>query len=273
MKVSFLLIISLFSTMTVMAQEEYESLTDGDLCWRFRSIYLNSISYYETRLAEHEKDTIIDGIVFREYYGRSSTNPSEMTFGPWIINENRDKRLIGQNGGKVYAYNTMFPINRGDLNDTSKGLSIPPNPVLLMDFTVEQGDIVKMEEDEPTELIVTAVSDTIFESDIRQKRRKVIYLQSVRLPSRHDVWIEGIGSMVNGIGINWVLSGGGISQLIKCTSNGDVLYQCSEDVLPIRDVLNNEEQSPCYYDLQGRRLAFPPRRGLYISNGKKIRVK
>ena len=59
----------------------------------------------------------------------------------------------------------------------------------------------------------------------------------------------------------------------KNTKGWDKLYYGDiDDVSGIEEVKTAKEQSPYYYDLQGRRL-INPTKGLYIHNGKKVIVK
>lgn len=254
MKVKLLLIITLFSTMTTMAQEEYESLIDGDRCW---SSYHKFPDTSLTRSYKEEKicgpDTLINGIRFRRLWYRQRKE-NEREFGEWT-----SSLWIGQDGGKIYSF-----FNTNNYSAL----------YFLMDFSANVGDTVRTgyDDDGPDfPYKVIAVSDTILESDMTHKRRKCLHVQEIAFEKNVNIWVSGIGSLKNGIQNTGVYTY--YPTLMKYSVDGEVVYQYSEDVLPIRDVLNSEEQSPSYYDLQGRRLAFPPRRGLYISDGKKISVK
>ena len=99
-----------------------------------------------------------------------------------------------------------------------------------MDFSLQEGDVFELNEEDYPPYVVTAISDTILENSFDRKPRKCIHLsQSINGEIIYedwasDIWIEGIGSVKKGVmGTN--ASSGSIQQLIKCTQQGNVIYQ------------------------------------------------
>ena len=247
MKVRLLFIISLFFTLTVTAQEEYESLIDGDKCWYRHITHPDPDlvrSYKEEKICG--PDTIVDGIRFKRKWYRSRRE-NESDFGEWIV-----KNWVGQDNGKIYCFYYRPEIN--------------PNYSLLhfiMDFAANVGDTLRtgiVGDDINFPFKVIAVSDTILESDVTHKRRKCLRIQEVHFENNEDIWVEGIGSLRNGITDPEIVA---IPSLMKVVANGDVIYQSAnsgpDTGMTERNISVNKENATVYiYDMSGKLLTRIP---------------
>ena len=98
------------------------------------------------------------------------------------------------------------------------------------DGYVGEGNDGKPYEEGGSSYVVTAVSDTILENSFDRKPRKCIHLSrtingEIYYEEWHrEVWIEGIGSLRDGL-LGTTEYGGASHQLIKCTQQGNVIYQ------------------------------------------------
>lgn len=97
-------------------------------------------------------------------------------------------------------------------------------------------------------------------------------------PDASIIWIEGVGSDC-GLFSPWNnLTNNGWC-IITCSEDGSIIY--NEDRFPIAgslptDIMSRHIESYGInemYDLQGRRLAQPPVKGIYIKDGRKVIVK
>ena len=223
---------------SVQAQEEYESLIDGDRCW---SSYNNHPDPSLTRIYKEEKicgpDTLINGMRFRRLWSRT-WKENEGDFGNWAPDI-----WIGQDGGRIYWYNKT----------TYSAL------YFIMDFSANVGDTVRTGfvndlPDVPYKVI--AVSDTILESDMTHKRRKCLYVQEIAFERNVDIWVSGIGSLKHSIKDTNIYTS--YPTLIKYSVNGDVVYQYKGSATTGLTETGTSENTAnaivCIYDMSGKLL-------------------
>lgn len=247
MKVRLLFIISLFFTLTVTAQEEYESLIDGDKCWYRHITHPDPDlvrSYTEEKICG--PDTIVDGIRFKRKWYRSRRE-NESNFGEWIV-----QNWVGQDNGKIYCF-----YYRPEINPNYSHLDF------IMDFAANVGDTLRtgiVGDDINFPFKVIAVSDTILESDVTHKRRKYLHIQQINFEKNEAIWVEGIGSLRNGIIDPEIVA---IPSLMKVVANGDVIYQSAnsgpDTGMTERNISVNKENATVYiYDMSGKLLTRIP---------------
>lgn len=82
-------------------------------------------------------------------------------------------------------------------------------------------------------------------------------------------WLEGIGAMKDFF--NMLPLDGNYNSLVACEVNGVTIYQSPTAIQGVRPY--KPKADGAIYDLQGRRLSSPPRKGIYIQNGKKMIAK
>lgn len=100
----------------------------------------------------------------------------------------------------------------------------------------------------------------------------------------HTTWLERIGNLTFPFSNPFVnpdeISGHAL-MVVECSVDGEVIYSDVpsniaavpnwEEILSgINTPSNSSIHSPTLFDLQGRRLATPPARGVFIKNGKKV---
>lgn len=264
MKRCIIVFMSLLCFIPALAQDEFESLLSESKVWTMMiKPTLNPNVYGDLRYIKEMKlvgDTVINGIHFMRKYERQCILGEEMPTAWSATNE-----YLGQDECKIYQYSNWTK-----------------NMILDMDLSLKIGDkvsyynLLDIYDDHEVlfDLVVTAVSDTILNSSTDQVRRRCMYVQVEDTPSITDVWIEGIGSMQNGIsGVYLTLATGAFVNMTECIDGDTVLYQ-SEPLLDIQDVRSYKSDGySIIYDLLGRRLSEKPQKGLYIQNGKKRIVK
>ena len=146
------------------------------------------------------------------------------------------------------------------------------NGDLMFDFSLEVGDeFDTCADNEEVGLFYTVVSvgDTVLLDGLARKYMVIApSYDGMVIPGHTDIWVEGIGSLTQGILHNdFYWSGGVTTELQRCSHNKQSIYAKSDTY--INNVSSNVS-SP-YYDLQGRPVAAPTR-GIYIKDGKKIAV-
>ena len=231
-------------------QKSYDALLQEGKEWTM--LYESSISPYYIMPDIFEKyklsgDTVIESILFKKEYRKSWQRDLENEPMEW----GDSKEYVGESGGKVFLW--------------WEGTD---SPLCVMDFTLNVGETIQgMFEYE--EYIVKTVSDTIISLSADRKSRRYLYLSDVREISWGDIWIEGIGSVNYGLsGILGFTRSGSRPQLIRCEDNGVCTYRADVST----DEIKPQTLVKCsdLFDLQGRRLQTPPRKGVYISGGKKF---
>lgn len=231
--------------------------------WVVRSIgtdpYYPEPNYFEEML---KGDTVIGGIHFMREYARAYNEGEEPgKWGPTAF-------YLGEDGEKVYKYNART----GE----------PAKMFMKLDFSLFAGDDLSVEDWE-WDYTVVAVGDTTFLDATDQQQRRYLEVKSKWYPystSPSVTWVEGIGSLTFAIdNVIWGLyKGFSQSELVECTLGDVVLYKknaAEGDKTRVDELLgyNDSHHAAAVYDLQGRRLAEKPRRGLYIQGGRKYVVK
>ena len=212
MKRSFcvLLFLAAIPFAAVAQEQSYDSLLDGEKIWTIKCVgsdLESTVSYVEYKLME---STSIDGIVYKRLLRRSKWE-YEDDWSEW-----KNDGYVGEgNDGKVFYYMDYgYDIDNG----------------VTMDFSLQVGGVFQPYEEGGSSYVVTAVSDTILENSFDRKPRKCIHLSrtingEIYYEEWHrEVWIEGIGSLRDGL-LGTTEYGGASHQLIKCTQRGNVIYQ------------------------------------------------
>ena len=160
---------------------------------------------------------------------------------------------------KVYALNTR-PSSGADATE-----------YLLYDFSLAAGDKV------PSEFPIAGT----FISSVDTMAARGRYFRRYHLGPREyggyePLWVEGVGhpgGPFNSISI--MTNDGAVYILQSCYEDGECIFTCDDFNLPgltagIGPLLTTvPEATGAVYDLQGRRLAAPPKKGVYIENGRK----
>ena len=234
--------------------KNHESLLDEDKVWTVRSVSSNleqTVWFHEYEFMGESSDSHIDGFSLKRLYTRSRME-SEDEWSEW-----HDASSVGEdNSGKVYYGDGSFDAN-----------------ALTMDFSLLVGDVIR--KDGPRSWVVTAVTDTILGNSVDKTPRRCIYLsrsfngELLSEDYNRDVWIEGIGSLRYGpVGLEGDKPGAS-STLINCTQQGRVIYQY-EEATSVPQIRQHHADTGKAYDLQGRRMAGEPERGIYIRDGRKV---
>lgn len=150
---------------------------------------------------------------------------------------------------------------------------------MLYDFRLSIGDVA-FDTDHLT-LTVTKV-DTISVNGINRKRlwMKEAY-KDHDTGERTGYWVEGIGSNF-GLEASHEWDATSMPMLYECLENSELVFSASDFSVPawsgfetsLSDKSMQQVTTAATYDLQGRRVTGqPPRKGLYIKNGKKVVIK
>ena len=176
--------------------------------------------------------------------------------------ERRGKVYVVQPNYQNYIQR-LFP----NIREPYTHLGIPPESVLLYDFTLEAGDQYPCVGD-----VYVKETGTMTSRDGIERKTMVL--------TNGLVIIEGIGCINSPLGVfgyqNQTTDVGGASAIGmeffgKDGLYGEPIYQsgdCQE--LSLRNAIKSLTTiTPSIHDLQGRRLASPPDKGVYILDGKK----
>lgn len=217
------------------AQSDYRPLVEKGKKWTYHhETYQNVWDYYYIL----EGDTVVAGKDCLKMSSEDKDNSGVVVYEGALYEENK----------KVYCF---YP----NKNEAS----------LLYDFDCEAGDTVKsmVVKEISTDTIATEVKRYIFEpyliSDDGEKLNVLLGNAS---------WIEGVGAEKDFF--DMLPMAGNYNSLVSCEVNGEILFKLPP--LPpsgINPVERDFMSDGVIYDLQGRRLRFIPKRGVYIQNGKK----
>lgn len=258
MKHLFVLLLAAIPIVTVAQENSYDSFLDEDKVWtvKIESLGFNqtSVSYMEYKLMG---DVSINGISYRQLFTRYKQE-GEKEWSEWQPGEFGGLTYIGEdNEGKVFYY--------GYYKDN----------FLLMDFSLQVGDVYLFDDDyDILPFVVTAVSDTILENSFDRKSRKCIYLSQfadgeiLSEDYHRDVWVEGVGSLKHGLMSMSGVMMSGSHLLVKCTKQGNVIYQ-NYDATSVHGIKEQTLEGATIYNLAGQRV-YATYKGIIIKNGKKF---
>ena len=234
------LVFALLAVPATMAAQVLKQLLKEGKSWNYvydyHGIDDNGNLFHETIPYKEwiEGDTIIDGKTYFKMHSTAIKYPiSSLKF--WR-----------EDTGKVYAYDE-------DLEQE----------MLMYDFSLNKDEMADILGN--NNIKVNKV-DTISVFGIKRRR---IY---------HDfgLWVEGVGSpALLSEPLGHLFTDGCISQMVSCYEDGNCIFTSrdfdAESITsasqPIRLIRNLHTQ---VYDLQGRHLAAPPAKGVYIQDGRKV---
>ena len=221
----------------------HEPIAMDGKAWYIREKIVHYIDYSSDVYMWIAGDTIVDDIYCKKLY----IHTKQLWEGG---EESLEVRYCHQDGEKYYQ--------NGDL---------------MYDFSLEVGDeFATYVDNEENKLLYTVVGvgDTVLLDGLSRKYLVMApSYEGVVIPGYTDIWVEGIGSLTQGIAQNdFYWSGGVITELQSCSYNGQCIYKKNDTHI---------HNVPCkvftpYYDLQGRKVAHPTR-GIYIKDGKKVAIK
>jgi len=260
MKKELFILLFLLHGYCLYSQGTFESLLDEHLVWTMKcqsqALPDRDFSFW-TEDVVLRNDTLIDGIPFKRAYLLSQPSADKVVLTP-------KGYLIGQKGGMIFQKE----------EDGSRGSMYYP----IMDFSLDVGEEFVLYENDPNDpeqlkwvlerFLVTAVSDTVIASSTDKRVRRCLWVRGLLSEQRDDCWVEGIGSLNDGIIGLRAYYYDTAGKLEQCMKAGEVLYSANS-VVNIHTVERRELDGSTVYDLQGRRLNSEPRSGLYIRDGKK----
>ncbi len=235
------LVFALLAVPATMGAQVLKQLLKEGKSWNYvydyHGIDDNGNLFHETIPYQEwiEGDTIIDGKTYFKMHSTAIKYPiSSLKF--WR-----------EDTGKVYAYDE-------DLEQE----------MLMYDFSLNKDEMADILGN--NNIKVNKV-DTISVCGIERRR---IFLN-------FGLWVEGVGSpALLSEPLGHLFTDGCISQMVSCYENGECVFTSQDfnTASGINDFratsgLTNAKSSE-YYDLQGRRLAAPPAKGVYIQDGRKV---
>ena len=234
------LVFALLAVPATMAAQVLKQLLKEGKSWNYvydyhgiddnGNLFHESIPYQEWI----EGDTIIAGKTYFKMHSTATKYPISSL------------KYWREDTGKVYAYNE-------DLEQE----------MLMYDFSLNKDEMVCIL---GNNIKVNNV-DTI--SVCRIERRRIYF--------DFGLWVEGVGSpALLSEPLGHLFTDGCISQMVSCYENGECVFT-SQDFNATSGINDfratsgktNTVSSECC-DLQGRRLAAPPAKGVYIQDGRKV---
>ncbi len=221
-------------------------------------------------------DTVIGGQSYKKVYETVKTvdkqllytSPAEAAQGMeevvhQDVNTTTLHRLfLREADKKVYALNTR-PSSGADATE-----------YLLYDFSLAAGDKV------PSEFPIAGTFISSVDTITAQGRYYRRYHLGPREYGGYEpLWVEGVGhpgGPFNSISI--MTNDGAVYKLLSCYEDGECIFTYEDFNQPgltagvEPPVTNVREPTGAVYDLLGRRLAAPPKKGVYIQDGKKILI-
>lgn len=254
MKNLFMILLATVPITTIAQERLHDSFLEEEKIWTIKTVGSNlerTVSYTEYKLIS---DTIIDDVSYKQLFSRCRRE-GEDDWSEWKY----DESYIGQdNQGRVLFYH-------------DRGYSI--ENVVTIDFSLQIDDVYYPDNGNSLPYVVTAVLDTILENSSDRKPRKCIrlshYLNGEILSGEYnrDIWIEGIGSVKNGLMGTRDLDGG-FNLLMKCTKQEEVIYQYG-DATSVQEIKQQPSDDKKIYNLEGHRLEAVPSKGIFIQNRRK----
>lgn len=215
-----------------------------------------------------------DGMKARRYHSIGIRREDGRTYA------NREDFLYYQNYRYVHDFMSAWMFSFADSSYQPYHLTEDSSEVILYDYTMEVGDSYR-HLDGYDDIVVVA-KDTVAYLDGIARRRLTL--------SNGFVLVEGMGCLnSNGMLIDYLNPAaefrGNYTFLMTCTDRSEeiVIYDYEQAGLHVADIgtlgisdhpataAGKTESGPCY-DLQGRRVNGPSRRGLYIRDGRKVMV-
>lgn len=167
--------------------------------WNLSRIMPHIVSYVYDVKQWIDGDTLVDGKLCKKLYTLTTTEDERVS--------QKEKLEVGycwQDGDKFYK-----------------------NGVLMFDFGLKEGEIFSFWQEEETYAIVTHVGDTILTDGVSRKCLTLRYYlpEWDIIAQASDKWIEGIGSLKEGVYDNCFMASGYNTTLLSCTLNDNVLYE------------------------------------------------
>lgn len=210
------------------AQDDYHSFVEDGKEWTMAYLgtvspeYQHTFSYQQIKLGSAIE---VDGITFKQIVSSSWQYDQD---GP--SNWKETNEYVGEADGKVYLYNQQTK-----------------NTIQVMDFTLKVGDTYRQTltsdpNDGYWDFVVTAVKDTVIATSVDKTPRKCLYLSWSDSKETDDVWIEGIGSLYEGVqGAYGRMKTGAISMLRICKADEQTLYEAYHPFLKEGKTWNYQE--------------------------------
>ena len=214
-----------------------------------------------------------------DYRDNQIVSEREVSFvimGDTIVNGDHCKKLYRTVGdGKYLLHKVLFEQDRKVYNVYSHGGQTVYQ--LIYDFGMDIGDVMTCDDDVVKVLDVDAVEG----HDGRMYRRMKVMLDKTFPVTRITTyWIEGIGVIDEPTwSYDWARNGRSLFYHFKeCYEDGECVFTYDDfrySDLGINSLASVSTQSApaVLFDLQGRRLAAPPAKGVYIRDGKKVVIK
>ena len=209
----------------------------GGKKWTYRhNTFENVYDYYYIL----EGDTVIAGKNCLKMYSENKGNQGEIRYEGALYEEDM----------KVYLFYEEIDV-----------------PEVMYDFNCQVGDTLHfqgpslvMQAIESVEILGMSRKRYDFQAQIETDESNEIFVLG------NESWLEGIGSMKDFF--NMLPLYGNYNSLVACEVNGVTIYQSPTAIQGVRPY--KPKADGAIYDLQGRRLSSPPRKGIYIQNGKKM---
>lgn len=210
------------------AQIDYHPFVENGKEWTMAYLgtvspeYQHTFSYQQIKLGSTIE---VDGMTFKQIVNSSWQYDQD---GP--SNWKETNEYVGEADGKVYLYNQQTK-----------------NTIQVMDFTLKVGDTYRQTltsdpNDGYWDFVVTAVKDTVIATSVDKTPRKCLYLSWSDSKETDDVWIEGIGSLYEGVqGAYGRMKTGAISMLRICKADEQTLYEAYHPFLKEGKTWNYQE--------------------------------
>ena len=209
-------------------QDDYHPFVENGKEWTMAYLgtvspeYQHTFSYQQIKLGSAIE---VDGMTFKQIVSSSWQYDQD---GP--SNWKETNEYVGEADGKVYLYNQQTK-----------------NTIQVMDFTLKVGDTYRQTltsdpNDGYWDFVVTAVKDTVIATSVDKTPRKCLYLSWSDSKETDDVWIEGIGSLYEGVqGAYGRMKTGAISMLRICKADEQTLYEAYHPFLKEGKTWNYQE--------------------------------
>ena len=210
------------------AQIDYHPFVENGKEWTMAYLgtvspeYQHTFSYQQIKLGSTIE---VDGMTFKQIVSSSWQYDQD---GP--SNWKETNEYVGEADGKVYLYNQQTK-----------------NTIQVMDFTLKVGDTYRQTltsdpNDGYWDFVVTAVKDTVIATSADKTPRKCLHLSWSDSKETDDVWVEGIGSLYEGVqGAYGRMKTSAISMLRICKADEQTLYEAYHPFLKEGKTWNYQE--------------------------------